>query len=437
MNPFDLLSGISTIQSVIDHVRNAADGDPRGFWGLRADGAGVARGVISLESLAAEAAETPVIEAGLWAITAFNWMCGFGDPEKGDRFGDGGSQFNEINDKLKSAAPDASWTGSGSDAYAAQNVTQQDRAKTMVDADFDMNQIISCEANQLDGTRDILDHAGTVLGYAIVPALAALRIPIIGPEISLGIQLGAVGGTVPVCQVEMIKMASSAMRNAQSVETAIALYNSANPDPTTRTRDVGLWGAPRSATAAQSTDEPSYKTSPFSSEAPDTPPNAPATPPPNGPPTPRPSTPPSAPPIPAPSPPRVDGPNIGSAPVPSTPPVPQRPSMPTSHGSGSPALSGRTPPSVSSGSAAIPSALPGRSGQQAGPLSATQTPPRTPSVSARPGTPKGCAAHENPIQAAGGTGAGERAPISGMAQNERNADTPSAPTPRTGETDDR
>jgi hypothetical protein len=148
MNPFDILSSLSTIQNVIDHVQNAADGDLWGLAGLGADGVGVTQGVISLERLAAEAAETPVIEAGLWAIIAFNWMCGFGEPEKGDRFGEGGSQFNEIIEKRESAAPGASWTGSGSDAYASQNVKQQDRAQTMVVADFDMNQIISCEAGR-------------------------------------------------------------------------------------------------------------------------------------------------------------------------------------------------------------------------------------------------------------------------------------------------
>jgi hypothetical protein len=164
MNPLDIFSMITTVRDVIEHGGAAAEGDPWGFAGLGADGVGVTQSVISLEKLAAEAAETPVIEAGLWAIIAFDWMCGVGDPEKGDRFGEGGSRFNEIIEQLKSAAPDASWTGSGSDAYAGQNVKQQDRAKTMVDADFDMNQIISCEANQLNGTRDILDHAGTVLG---------------------------------------------------------------------------------------------------------------------------------------------------------------------------------------------------------------------------------------------------------------------------------
>jgi hypothetical protein len=430
MNPFDILSGISTIQSVIDHLQNAADGDPWGFAGLGADGVGVAQGVISLESLAAEAAETPVIEAGLWAIIAFNWMCGVGDPEKGDRFGEGGSQFNEIIEKLKSAAPDSSWTGSGSDAYASQNVKQEDRAKTMVDADFDMNQIISCEANQLNGTRDILDHAGTVLGYAILPALAALRIPVIGPEISLGIQLGAVGGTVPVCQVEMINMASNAVRNAQSVQKALDLYNSANPDPTTRTMEVGLWGAPRSGTTDQSTDGPSDKPSPLTSEAPHTAPNAPS--------IPTPTAPPSAPPVQTPSAPSIGGssPRIGSAPVPSTPPVPQAPSMPASHGSGSPGLpGGGAPPSAGPGSAPIKSSPPGQPGQQASPLAATQLPTQAPSVSPRLDISKDFAAHENQVQAAPGTAAGERAPISRAAQNDRDAQTPSPPTTRTGDSD--
>jgi hypothetical protein len=378
--------------------------------------------VIRLERLAAEAAETPVIEAGLWAIIAFNWMCGFGDPEKGDRFGEGGSQFNEIIEKLESAAAGASWTGSASDAYAGQNVKQQDRATTMVDADFDMNQIISCEANQLNGTRDILDHAGTVLGYAIVPALAALRIPVIGPEISLGIQLGAVGGTVPVCQVEMINMATNALRNAQSIEKALDLYNSANPDPATRTMEVGLWGAPRSGTVEQSTVDSSDKPSPVSSEGPHTAPNPPS--------IPTPTAPPSTPPVPTPSAPSVGGssPDNGSAPLPSTPPVPQAPSMPTPQGGGA-------PPSAGHGSAGIPSSLPGPSGQQASPFAATQLAPPVLNASPRSSSPKNFAVQENQFQAASGTGNGERAPVSRAAQNDRDPQSPSAPTTRTGDND--
>src|SRR5215217_6218503 len=220
MNPFELLWSLCDIQIFADHVTAADEGDPWGFAGAGADAVGTA------QSFLGKANETPVIEAGLIAITIMNWMCGFGDSEKGDSFGDGGSKFNEINEKLKSASPDGSWTGSGSDAYAAQNTKQQTSATTMVDADFDMNQIISCEANQLSGTRDILDHAGTVLGYASLPAIAAMRIPVIGWEVSMGIQLGAVGGTVPVCQAEMVQMASRALENAESVRKAIDLYNS-------------------------------------------------------------------------------------------------------------------------------------------------------------------------------------------------------------------
>jgi len=438
MNPLDIFSMITTVRDVIEHGDAAAEGDPWGFAGLGADGVGVTQSVISLEKLAAEAAETPVIEAGLWAIIAFNWMCGVGDPEKGDRFGEGGSRFNEIIEQLKSAAPDASWTGSGSDAYAGQNVKQQDRAKTMVDADFDMNQIISCEANQLNGTRDILDHAGTVLGYAIVPALAALRIPVIGPEISLGIQLGAVGGTVPVCQVEMIQMAARAVENAQSIQKAIDLYNSANPDPATRTMEVGLWGAPRSGTVEQSADGTSDKPSPVSPEAPHTAPNPPSSPTPNAPSIPTPTAPPSTPPVPTPSAPSVGGsrPDIGSAPLPSTPSVPQAPSMPTPQGSGSAGVpGGGEPPSADPGSAGIPSSRPGPSGQQASPFAATQLAPPVPNASPRSSSPKDIAVQENQFQAASGTANGERAPVSRAAQNDRDPQSPSAPTTRTGDND--
>jgi ESX secretion-associated protein EspA/E len=426
MNPFDILSGISTIQSVIDHVRNAADGDPRGFLGFGADGVGITQSVISLESLAAEAAETPVIEAGLWAIIAFNWMCGFGDPEKGDRFGEGGSQFNEIIEKLESAAPDSSWTGSGSNAYAGQNVKQQDRAKTMVDADFDMNQIISCEANQLSGTRDILDHAGTVLGYAILPALAALRIPGIGPEISLGIQLGAVGGTVPVCQVEMINMALNAVRNAQSIEKATALYNSANPDPTTRTREVGLSWTHQPVTAEDTATGTPDDPPPVGSEAPPSAPSVPPSHPPRAPSVPTPSAPPTAPPLPTPSAPSAPsdpgvGPNIGSAPPPSIPLAPQGPLMPAAQRGGSRALPSTAPPSSVPGSASAPASLPGQSARQASPL---------PTVTRL----KDIAVQE--VQATPGITNGERAPVSRGAQSDRDAQAPSAaPTTRTGDTE--
>lgn len=410
MNPIDIFTNINTLYSFIQHVQAADEGDPWGFAGLGADGVGVA------QSLIPKAGETPVIEAGLIAIAAFSWMCGFGDSEKGDRFGEGGSKFNEIIDKLKSAAPDSTWQGSGSDAYAGQNVKQQGRASTMVDADFEMNQIISCEANQLSGTRDILDHAGTVLGYAILPALAAMRIPVWGWEISMGIQLGAVGGTVPVCQAEMTQMALRAIENAKSVRNAIDKYNSANPDPKTRTHEVGLWGAPRSG-SDQSNGDTAGEASPVSSQGPTSAPTNPSSPAPHQPtgpaqtvpPSPTPSFPsnpaPSGPPIPAPSVPSrgSDGPNIGSPP-PSTSPATPVPSIPASYQrSGSPEI----PPSGVVGSG-----------------SASTTAPATPFAAKQP-LP----------QAGPGSSNGQRAPIRTDARSEDHTENAPQASTRTGESD--
>lgn len=412
MNPFDLLWSLGDIQSFADHVKSADGGDPWGFAGLGPDAAGTA------QSFLGKAGETPVIEAGLIAITIMNWMCGFGDSEKGDSFGDGGSKFNDTIDKLKSASPDGTWTGSGSDAYAAQNTKQQNRASTMVDADFEMNQIVSCEANQLSGTRDILDHAGTVLGYAILPALAAMRIPVWGWEISMGIQLGAVGGTVPVCQAEMIQMAARALENAKSVRKAIDTYNSANPDPNTRTHEVGLWGAPRSTGTEQRTDRSPGEASPVTSQAPNSAPTNPPSPAPHAPAVPSgpaPTVPsnqvPTVPSSPAPTVPSrgSESPNASSPPQPSTPPGTPVPSVPgSSPASGTP--SGGAPASafggtMSSGSASTP-----------------------------PSPTNQFATKQQLPQAASGSANGERAPVRVDTRSEEDKSVPGALN-RTGEND--
>jgi hypothetical protein len=410
MNPFELLWSLGDIKSFADHVKAADGGDPWGFAGAGADVVGTA------QSLLGQAGETPVIEAGLITITLMNWMCGFGDSEKGDRFGDGGSKFNEVIDKLKSASPDGTWQGSGSDAYAGQNEKQQSRAKTMVDADFDMNQIISCEANQLSGTRDILDHAGTVLGYAILPAIAAMRIPVWGWEISLGIQLGAVGGTVPVCQAEMIQMAARALENAESVQKAIDLYNSANPDPNLRTHDVGLWGAPRSGSAEPSPDGTPGEVPPVNTQPPNTAPPIPPSPAPHAPRNPAPTVPSgpgaTAPPIPAPTVPSVPAPAVPSSPA---------PVMPSSSGSTS-----------QSSAAPVPSA-PASAAGGAGSLSTGSAPSSHPSPAGQQETQ--FAGKPSAPQATSGTAAGERAPVKIKVQSEGDAPNASAASTRTGEND--
>jgi hypothetical protein len=422
MNPFDLLWSLGDIQSFADHVKSADGGDPWGFAGLGADAAGTA------QSFVGKAGETPVIEAGLIAIMIMNWMCGFGDSEKGDGFGDGGSKFNDVIEKLKSASPDGTWQGSGSDAYASQNVKQQSRASTMVDADFEMNQIISCEANQLSGTRDILDHAGTVLGYAILPALLAMKIPGWGWEISMGIQLGAVGGTVPVCQAEMIQMAARALENADSVRKAIDKYNSANPDPNLRTHEVGLWGSPRSTVTDQGTDGSSGEPSPVSSQTPSSAPTNPSSPAPHIPSAPAPTAPSSpAPTSPAPFVPSTPAPTMPSTPAPTVP----------SRGNESPNVASPSQPSTPPATPvpSLPGSSPGNVTTSSGtPASASGGIAASGSASA-PTSPANQFATKQPLpQAASGSANGERAPIRVDTQPEEDKSVPEASN-RTGEND--
>jgi hypothetical protein len=110
--------------------------------------------------------------------------------------------------------------------------------------------------------------------------------------------------------------------------------------------------------------------------------------------------------------------------------------MPTPQGSGSAGVpGGGAPPSAGPGSAGIPSSLPGPSGQQASPFAATHLAPPLPNASPRSSSPKDFALRENQFQAASGTANGERAPVSRAAQNDRDPQSPSTPTTRTGDND--
>ncbi|WP_236055610.1 EspA/EspE family type VII secretion system effector [Mycobacterium sp. SM1] len=266
MSFFHVMDVAEWAKEVWEDAEAALGGDPWGDLGLATDAFEGLR-LFGVLGEAAEAAETPIIDAGLFAIETMTELCGSGEPDTGEKFGDGQARFNSVGEVLGSAFPDDSWEGTGSQAYVAQNTRQQDRARTMADADVSVKQILSCEAGQVRETRETLEHEAILLRAFIPPAVAALAIPVFGEEISLGIQIGAVAGILPVCEAQMLQMSADANNNAQQLQQAIGLY-----------REVASTAHPTGTPFAAAAPNGPAKSAPSPSESPQPPGPAPTVP---------------------------------------------------------------------------------------------------------------------------------------------------------------
>ncbi|OMB99262.1 hypothetical protein A5733_00905 [Mycobacterium sp. NS-7484] len=167
---------------------------------------------------------TPIIGAALLAINGLQLMCGVGDPETGDRFAKGADGFNQISNALDQTKPTEQWRSSGSEAYAAQNERQQERAATMSKIDAEVKGIIADEAEQIKNTRDALDIVATSLTVMIPIAIVIGKIPPTGPANQMAFELGAVAGAMPIALGAFGTMEALTLGNAQKFQQAASAY---------------------------------------------------------------------------------------------------------------------------------------------------------------------------------------------------------------------
>jgi uncharacterized protein YukE len=174
-----------------------------------------------------EAAETPIIEAGLLALMGMSNACGFAEPDQGQGFGQGSDAFGKINDALGKTGAPGSWTGDAAGAYSGQNDVQAKRAKSLAEADRAIQHVLEREAAQVKDTRETLDHMQTLLTAAIVPAIAAYEIefpPGTGLALSAEIQIAAVAATVPYATEQFGELGYHAVTNASDIAQAAQAY---------------------------------------------------------------------------------------------------------------------------------------------------------------------------------------------------------------------
>ncbi|MDH6198207.1 uncharacterized protein YukE [Mycobacterium frederiksbergense] len=166
---------------------------------------------------------TPIISAGLLAIQGMSMTCGIGNPDSGDRFGRGSEQLGDVGKTLESATPTDSWQGDASSAYTTQDSKQQERARTIAETDKKIEAVISKQADQVNQARSFLGTCATVLGYAILPAMAAKAFPATAP-FAIAIEVGAVAGSVPLAAGQMSMMTANSVANAAEIGQATGQY---------------------------------------------------------------------------------------------------------------------------------------------------------------------------------------------------------------------
>jgi hypothetical protein len=212
---------------IVDHSVGMGTSVPWASAGIASDFMAMMQlaGSATSKSFAA-AAGTPIINGGLIALTVASNTLGIGRPEDGERFGTSSSQFDDAHASLGTSKPPADWHGTGSDTYGARNTEQKTRAADMAGYDSRIQAVLADEAKQVENTREFVSKRQTILAWSIPPALAAKLIPVAGPAISAGIEIGAVLATVPFAMDRIENLAHHSSDNAGKISDLAARYES-------------------------------------------------------------------------------------------------------------------------------------------------------------------------------------------------------------------
>ena len=172
-----------------------------------------------------EAIGSEILEVGQLMISGMRRTTGSDDPDNGERFGHGWSRFNDVDGTLETTAPNDSWGGAGSDAYADQNTRQRLRSETMASADRVVHGVLAREAYQIDYHRKKLDGQSNFLGDLSYATFPLQFIPRYGEAAKAAIELTAVSGALQLCALELYHLHSEVNQNAAELQQAVGRYS--------------------------------------------------------------------------------------------------------------------------------------------------------------------------------------------------------------------
>ncbi len=169
-------------------------------------------------------ARSPILAAGQQTIESMKHSTGVGDPENGQRFGQGADKMSAVGQVLASAFPDDSWNSGGASAYAIRNTEQVGRAQTMLGLDNMVAGVLSAEAGQISAARDSLDERSDWLGAMSLLTTSAGIIPGFGTAAQLSAEFAMVAKAVGDSSGDLKTLRGHIDQNAAVLRTAAAQY---------------------------------------------------------------------------------------------------------------------------------------------------------------------------------------------------------------------
>lgn len=165
-----------------------------------------------------------IVDVGQLVIERMRCITGLGEPENGDRFGQGWSRFNDVSETLMSAFPNDSWAGSGADAYGDQNRAQTGRTNAVALIDRDVQSVIARQACQVKYHRDKLDDQAKFLTDLHYMATALAFVPGVGKATKTSVEAAAVNAALEPCRAEVQELSREANQNAAELQQAVSRY---------------------------------------------------------------------------------------------------------------------------------------------------------------------------------------------------------------------
>lgn len=170
------------------------------------------------------AARSPVLAAGQQTIESMKHSTGVGEPETGQRFGDGADKLDAAGQVLAAAFPDDSWNSGGASAYAGRNTEQVGRVQTMLGLDNTVAGVLSAEADQIAATRDSLDGHSDWLGAMSLLTTTTGIIPGFGTAAQMSAEVAMVAKAVSDSSRDLKTLGGHIDQNAAVIRTAAAQY---------------------------------------------------------------------------------------------------------------------------------------------------------------------------------------------------------------------
>jgi hypothetical protein len=170
------------------------------------------------------AANAPILTGGQLVIAGMTLTTGAGEPEDGERFGQGGARLHGAAATVMSAQPTASWSGAGASSYSVQNVKQMTRARAMAAADHEVHGVLATEAYQVGFHRNRLDDSYNWLADVGLVTFALGLIPGVGQGLKAAADAQAVLVAVGRSSMELDQLSSEVEANAAALQQLVGRY---------------------------------------------------------------------------------------------------------------------------------------------------------------------------------------------------------------------